>query len=112
MGERILIIRLGAIGDVVHTLPLASAIKDARPDSRITWAVEPAMREVLLGNPDLDEILTIDTKRWRKNLFSGGFSALRRDLLAIRNTGADVALDAQGLLKSGFLAWASGSHRI
>lgn len=109
MGERILIIRLGAIGDVVHTLPLASAIKDARPDSHITWAVEPAPREVLLGNPDIDEILTIDTKRWRKNLFSGGFSALRRDLLAVRNTGADVALDAQGLLKSGFLAWASGA---
>ena len=109
MGERILIIRLGAIGDVVHTLPLASAIKDARPDSHITWAVEPAPREILLGNPDIDEILTVDTKRWRKNLFSSGFSALGRDLLAVRNAGADVALDAQGLLKSGFLAWASGA---
>ena len=109
MSERILLIRLGAIGDIVHTLPLASAIKDARPDSHITWAVEPAPREVLLGNPDIDEILTIDTKRWRKNLLSGGFAALRRDLLAVRNVDADVALDAQGLIKSGFLAWASGA---
>ena len=107
MGERFLIIRLGAIGDVVHTLPLAAAIKDARPDSHVTWAVEPAPREVLLGNPDIDEILTVDTKAWRKNVFSGGFAALRRDLLAIKYVGADVALDAQGLLKSGLLTWAS-----
>lgn len=109
MGERFLIIRLGAIGDVVHTLPLAAAIKDARPDSHIIWAVEPAPREVLLGNPDIDEILTVDTKAWRKNVLSGGFAALRRDLLAVRNVGADVALDAQGLIKSGFLALVSGA---
>ena len=109
MGERLLLIRLGAIGDVVHTLPLASAIKDARPDSHITWVVEPAPRQVLLGNPDIDEILTVDTKAWRKKLRTGGFSALKRDLLAVRNVGADVAIDAQGLIKSGFLAWASGA---
>ena len=78
MGERFLIIRLGAIGDVVHTLPLASAIKDARPDSHITWAVEFAPREVLLENSDIDEVLTIDTRAWRKNLLSGGFSAFRK----------------------------------
>ncbi|MDE0331288.1 MAG: glycosyltransferase family 9 protein [Nitrospinae bacterium] len=107
MDERFLIIRLGAIGDVVHTLPLAAAIKDARPDSHITWAVEPAPREVLLGNPDIDEILTVDTKAWRKNLLAGGFTALKRDLYAVKNVGADVALDAQGLFKSGLLAWAS-----
>ncbi len=109
MAERFLIIRLGAIGDVVHTLPLASAIKDARPDSHITWAVEPAPREVLLENSDIDELLTVDTRAWRKNFFSGGFSALGRDLRAVRNVGADVALDAQGLIKSGLLAWASGA---
>ncbi|MDE0340731.1 MAG: glycosyltransferase family 9 protein [Nitrospinae bacterium] len=109
MDERLLLIRLGAIGDVVHTLPLASAIKDARPDSHITWVVEPAPREVLLGNPDIDEILTIDTKKWRKNLWTSGFSALKRDLLAVRNVGADVAIDAQGLIKSGFIAWVSGA---
>ena len=109
MGERFLIIRLGAIGDVVHTLPVASAIKDARSDSHITWAVEPAPGEVLLGNPDIDEILTVDTKVWRKNFLTGGFSALKRDLLAVKNVGADVTLDAQGLIKSGLLAWASGA---
>ena len=109
MGERLLLIRLGAIGDVVHTLPLASAIKDAWPDSHITWVVEPTPRQVLLGNPDIDEILTINTKEWRKNLRTCGFSALKRDLLAVRNVGADVAIDAQGLIKSGFLAWVSGA---
>ena len=107
MSERFLIIRLGAIGDVVHALPLASAIKDARPDSHITWAVEPAPREVLLENSDIDEVLTVDTNAWRRNILSSGFSAFRRDLDAVKNVGADVALDAQGLIKSGLLAWAS-----
>ncbi len=109
MGERFLVVRLGAIGDVVHALPLASAIKDARPNAHLTWAVEPVPGQVLLGNPDVDEILTIDTKAWRKNLPWGGFSALMRDLRAVRAVRADVALDAQGLLKSGLLAWASGA---
>lgn len=108
-GERFLIVRLGAIGDVVHALPLASAIKDARPDCHLAWAVEPTPGEVLLGNPDVDDILRVDTRAWRKNLPAGGLTALMRDLRAIRSTGADVAIDAQGLIKSGLLAWASGA---
>lgn len=107
MGERFLIVRLGAIGDVVHALPLASAIRDARPDARIAWAAEPGPAQALLENPDVDEILTVDTRAWRRSPIAGGFSALRRDLRAVRSVNADVALDAQGLIKSGLLTWAS-----
>ncbi len=107
MGERFLIIRLGAVGDVVHALPLASAIKDARPDSHVTWAVEPGPAQVLLGNYDVDGILIVDSKRWRRNLPVGGFFAFMRDLRAVRDARPDVVLDAQGLIKSGLLAWAS-----
>ncbi|MBI3127307.1 MAG: glycosyltransferase family 9 protein [Candidatus Tectomicrobia bacterium] len=109
MSRRVLIIRLGAVGDVVHALPLASAIRDAWPDARIAWAAEPSPSRLLQGNPDLDEVLTVDTRAWRRKLPAGGFAVMRRDLGAIRRLEADVAIDAQGLLKSGFLAWASGA---
>lgn len=109
MSPCVLIIRLGAVGDVVHTLPLASAIRDAWPGARIAWAAEPSPSMLLRGNPDVDEVLTVDTRAWRRNLPGGGLSVLAKDLRAVRRLGADVAIDAQGLLKSGFLAWASGA---
>jgi len=109
MGTRFLIIRLGAVGDIVHTLPLAAALRDAHPEAHITWAAEPSPSMVLQGNPDLDEVLTVDTRAWRRNLPGGGFAVLRRDLRAVRDVGADVAIDAQGLIKSGILALASGA---
>ncbi|MEK6709689.1 MAG: glycosyltransferase family 9 protein [Nitrospinota bacterium] len=109
MSRCVLIIRLGAVGDVVHALPLASAIRDAWPDARIVWAAEPSPSTLLLENPDVDEVLTVDTRAWRRNLPGGGLAVLRRDLRAVRRLGADIAVDAQGLLKSGFIAWASGA---
>jgi lipopolysaccharide heptosyltransferase I len=109
MNRCVLIIRLGAVGDVVHTLPLASAIRGAWPGARIVWAAEPSPARLLQGNPDLDEVLIVDTRAWRRRLPGGGLSILRRDLRAIRRLKADVAIDAQGLIKSGFLAWASGA---
>ncbi len=109
MSEHILIIRLGAVGDVIHTLPLAAAIRDARPDVHITWAAEPSPSLLLQGNPDLDRVLTVDTRAWRRNLPAGGLSVLRRDFRAVREVSADVAIDAQGLIKSGIIAWISGA---
>ena len=109
MGERFLIVRLGAMGDVVHALPLAAAIRDARPGAHIAWAVGPGAADVLLENPDIDEVLIIDPGAWRRSPPAGGFSALRRDLRAVRSVNADVALDAQGLVKSGLVTRASGA---
>lgn len=115
MSERYLIIRLGALGDIIHALPLAAAIRDAKPAAQIFWAADPAVGVVLEGNPDVDKIIPIETRKWRKNLFSGGFSngisGVSAALSRLRGCAPDVAVDAQGLLKSGIIALVSGAKK-
>ena len=64
---RILIIRLGAIGDVICTLPALAAIKSSIDDATITWVVERgACHSLLDGNPFIDEIVPVDMAHWRQ----------------------------------------------
>ncbi|MEE9257731.1 MAG: glycosyltransferase family 9 protein [bacterium] len=109
MSERFLLVRLGAVGDVIHTLPLAAALRDAFPSSYISWAVAPGPGLLLRDNPDLDKVFLVDTRAWRRAGFAGGLSMIGRDLRSLRSLRADVAIDSQGLIKSGFIAWASGA---
>jgi heptosyltransferase-1 len=101
---RILLIRLGAMGDVIHALPAAAALKHALPEAEISWAVEPRWAPLLEGHPALEHIVEIPLKAWRKRPFSGetlaGLRALRDDLRARR---FDASIDFQGLLKSAIL---------
>ncbi len=60
MGTRILVIKLGAIGDVLRTTPLLAALKRAYPESHVTWVVDRGSREVLEDNPSIDRLLTLD----------------------------------------------------
>ena len=52
--QRILLLRLGSLGDIVHALPAAAALRDAFPDARLDWAVDPKWSRLLAGNHDLD----------------------------------------------------------
>ena len=61
MSDRFLIVRLGAVGDVVHALPLASAIRAAYPNAHIAWAVAPGTSPLLEENPDINQVLIVDT---------------------------------------------------
>ena len=105
---RLLLIRLGALGDVIHTLPAAALLRRALPRADITWAVEPRWAPLLAGNPALDRVLEVPLKTWRKQPFSAKtVRALRtlRDDLRIRRF--DASIDFQGLLKSAVLGWAA-----
>jgi lipopolysaccharide heptosyltransferase I len=110
---RILIVKLGAIGDVVHTLPALAALRRALPAAHLAWAVErggPA--KLLRDNPCLDELIEVDTRGWRKNLLSGETrAAISATLADLRRAKFDVALDFQGLLKSALIARLSGAPR-
>ena len=66
----ILIVKLSAIGDVIHALPVSYAIKETFPKARVTWAVEPPARELLVDNPYIDEILLFEKKKFKS---FGGF---------------------------------------
>ena len=68
---RILIVKLGSIGDIVHTLPALAALRAGFPDSEISWVVERNLSEILRDNPLLDRLIEVDTKALRRGLMSG-----------------------------------------
>ncbi|MDQ2974506.1 MAG: lipopolysaccharide heptosyltransferase I [Acidobacteriota bacterium] len=110
---RILVVKLGSIGDIVHTLPAVAAIRKAMPHAEISWVVERRSAEILRDNPLLDRLIEVDTKALRRGLMSGEtLRAPRQQLRRLRASAFDLALDFQGLLKSATIARLSGAHRI
>ncbi len=121
--ERILIVRLGAMGDVLHGLPAAAALCRAHPSAHIGWAVEPRWAELLCApgeartaprsplKPLVDVVYEVDTRALR----SGSWWAWRqsaRTLRRIRAAKYEVALDLQGSMKSGLVASLSGAREV
>src|SRR5438876_5791921 len=110
---RILIVKLGSIGDLVHTLPALAAVRKAMPRAEISWVVERRSAEILRDNPLLDRLIEVDTKALRRGLVSGEtLRAPRQQLRQLRASAFDLALDFQGLLKSASIARLSGARRI
>jgi lipopolysaccharide heptosyltransferase I len=110
---RILIVKLGSIGDIVHTLPALAAMRRALPDSEISWVVERGASEILKDNPFLDRLIEVDTKALRRGLMSGEtLRAPRQQLRLLRASAFDLALDFQGLLKSSLAARLSRAQRV
>src|SRR5262245_18912738 len=103
---KILVVKLGAIGDIVHTLPALAALRHAMPDSHIAWAVERGGgAQILEGNPDLDELIELDLRGWRKSLTNlETQTEIRKTMSKLRNRRFDFSLDFQGLVKSATLA--------
>lgn len=101
----ILIVRLGSLGDIVHALPVAYAVKALVPDARVDWLVDVRHRPILELVPVVDGIVAVDTR-------ASAWPALVRQMGAVRRGRYDVAVDLQGLLKSAVLARASGARRV
>jgi heptosyltransferase-1 len=103
---QILIVKLGAIGDVVHALPAVAALRRSMPDARIAWAVEQGgAAKLLRGCPLLDELIELDLRGWRKSLMNVETqTAIRKAMAGLRNARFDLSLDFQGLLKSAMVA--------
>jgi lipopolysaccharide heptosyltransferase I len=100
--SRFLLVRLGSLGDIVHALPAASALRDTFPTARIDWVVDSKWQRLLEGNPDLNNVISLESKS------AGGISAAVRQLRSAKYT---HAIDFQGLYKSALLAFASGAPR-
>src|ERR687895_1986112 len=82
---RILFVKLGSIGDVVHTLPALAAVRRAVPGAKISWVVERRAAEILRDNPLLETLIEVDTKGLRRWPLSGEtLSATRRQLRRFR----------------------------
>jgi lipopolysaccharide heptosyltransferase I len=102
---RILIVRLSAIGDVIHAMPLANALRERFPKASLTWVAANPAATLLQGHEALDELIVLG-RRWLKS--PREILSLRRRLRALK---FDVAIDAQGLTKSAIAAWFSGAPR-
>jgi heptosyltransferase-1 len=125
MIPRALVVRLGAMGDVLHALPAVAMLRRALPEARIGWVVEQRWRELLCapavelagsrgaGRPLVDELHLVDTLGWRKRPL--GFQTRREFLAAMGGMRAlqyDAALDLQGAIKSAVIARLSGAKFV
>ncbi|MBA3596573.1 MAG: glycosyltransferase family 9 protein [Methylibium sp.] len=113
--QRILVIRLSALGDVVMASGLIPALRALWPQAHIAWLVEPAAAPLLSHNPRLDEVIVWPRGEWQRLWRERRFIELWRHFSALRATlrerRFDLVLDAQGLLKSGLWSWLSGAPR-
>jgi heptosyltransferase-1 len=107
--KNILIVKLSAIGDVIHALPVADALKQQYPQARITWVVEKPAYDLLTNNPDIDEIIIFDKHKFKSLAgllkYSPQFSKL------LRAHHFNLALDLQGLFKSAAITALSGTDK-
>jgi heptosyltransferase I len=123
--EGILIVRLGSMGDVIHTLPAVQALRAALPDSAIGWLIEERWAELLCApgqprrgtrspqRPLVDWIHTVDLRGWRKSLFTlSTTQEIARVWNDVRSAHYDVAIDLQGAIRSAILARWSGARTV
>ena len=116
--SKILIIRLGSIGDVVRTLPALRALREKFPSSYIAWLVEEKAKGILEGNSDLDQLILFPRKKLVKG-FINPFTFLPtlqepiRFIRELRRMKFDCVLDFHGIFKSGLISFLSGAnHRV
>lgn len=125
LNPRVLVVRLGAMGDVLHALPAVAMLRRALPEAQIGWVVERRWRELLCapgvelagsrgaGRPLVDEVHLVDTRSWRKRPLN---SETGREFLAVvrgmRAREYDAALDLQGSIKSAVTAQLAGPKAI
>ena len=112
---KILVLRLSAIGDVLHATPVARELKKLQPDCQLTWLVSPPADKLLAKNPYIDEVLVWDRRPLDKAFAQCNLTAAWRELkkarALLKARHFDLVLDIQGLFLTGLLARLSGAKR-
>lgn len=107
--EKILITRLSAIGDVIHALPTAYALRRKYPNAQIDWLVEIKAAPIVNLNPYLDNVIILPRKKWKRQLKEDGFLKTSKSFInffkEMRKKGYDLNLDLHGLFKSAFSSY-------
>ena len=114
--DSILIVKLSAIGDVVHSLPVLEVLKKNFPGARIDWLVEEDASEVIEGHSAINRVIVSYRKSWLRRLFRGGDCGLvlreiRNFSNEVRSCKYDLVIDLHGLFKSGILTGLSRGKR-
>jgi heptosyltransferase I len=101
--ERVCIVMMSAVGDVVHVLPVINAIKRARPSTHITWVLQPGPSMLVKNHRSVDEVILFDRRK--------GIAAMREVIGALRQRRFDLLLDLQVYFKAGLISALSGVPR-
>lgn len=110
--NRILVVKLSAIGDVIMASPFARGLHDLYPDARIDWVVEPLSADALRGNPFLNEVVVWNRAKGKSAKGARGILRFVKDVLSLRRRlhgHYDLAVDIQGLGRSAAAMWAGGA---
>lgn len=107
--NKYLIVRLGALGDIIHTLPAQQLLHRKQPHSEIHWITEAPYLDFLQSVPGIDRLWVVDTRKWRTRPAS--LNEFVRLVGALRKEQFKAAIDFQGLLKSSILTRLSGATR-
>jgi heptosyltransferase-1 len=121
----LLIVRLGSMGDIIHTLPAVTALRQAFPEVSLGWVIEERWAELLCTLPEprsglrsasrplVDRIHTVNTKAWRRSLFSTQtWEEIAAGLSELRAQRYEVAVDFQGAARSAMLSYWSGADVV
>lgn len=109
---KILIVKTSSLGDIVHMLPAVTDAVRMIPDLSVDWVVEENFQAVPSWHPDVDQIIPVAIRRWRKNFFSSQTkNEIKSTRQIIHSTPYDAIIDSQGLFKSSVLThWAKGTR--
>ena len=114
VSPRILVVRLSAVGDVIRTLPAVKAVKEHYPSSHVAWVVEEPSKTLLESQPEIDEVILFPRRRWTQGLRSPRqrvqtAKEIWQFIKNLRRQRFDLVLDFHGIMKSGIIAFFSGS---
>ena len=107
--QKFLIIKLSSIGDIVHALPFLRTLRKHHPHAYIAWIVEEPFQELLKCNSDLDEVIPVRIKHWRKNLNINSWREISKTRQLLKSRKFDWTFDLQGLIKTGVIARMAGT---
>ena len=108
--RKILIVKLSAMGDIVHALPAVAFLRKAAPEAEIHWAVDTRFAELLEGNPGIAKVVSLPVREWKGRLGSPAtWREARVAAEGLRGEKYDLAVDLQGNVKSGVVTYLSGA---
>ena len=110
--RKILVVKPSSLGDIVHSLPFLASLRSCFPKAEIHWVVARGFEGLLEGHPMIDRLVVVDKDQWRKLSAAGAtIRSLRALHVRLKDEGYDLAIDLQGLLRSGLITKATGAPK-
>jgi lipopolysaccharide heptosyltransferase I len=107
--RKILLIKLSAVGDVIHTIPVLNKLRARYPAAQIDWLVTPAIAELLRHNPAISNVIEFERGEWATPWRPAPFVSYARLAAKLRANGYDLVVDMHGQLRTAIFTLASGA---